>query len=680
MSKLDYINIDIGTDSVRRMSNGNTLPLIALPHSMHGVTLESQVNSERIENWFYSPHAKFIEGIRISHQPSPWIMDYGHFSFLPFTKDIYLSRDQRCTSIKKEVFKPDELSLYLPRYQIQLDLVPTKNGFKSIVSSKGEDEVKILFDLGNSQSSYEYGDDWLSFTVTNMENYSNPLYKKMRKHFYFRFDKKIKKVLSFINDIENDEQEGENQKLVISFDSQDVTVGMAASFITKDQAVVTYDAQISGKSYDQLHNAAISAWEQHLNVIEVEASVAEKNVFYSNLYRTLLFPHDLTEIDKSGNEVYFDFNNMEKKSGQMIADNGFWDTYKTTMPLLSLFYPKFYKKIIKSILNTYRNSGWLPRWMAPFEVGCMPSTLVDSVVIEALLKGFVDKEDKQMLCEAVLKNAEVTSRNELYGREHLIEYIEKGYIPYNNSIHSVSTTLDYCYTDYCVSKMMNYFKNDSSEYEIRAKNYKKLFNPENMFFVAKDNKGKFRDNFSPFDWGRDYCESSAWQNNFSVIHDLKGLEELFGGKAQMLTRLDTIFDQDSNYNLGRYDLQIHEQLEMGVLDLGQFAISNQPSFHLPYIYFYLQEYKQMMMRLKDTFKVFTDKADGFPGDEDNGSLSSWYILSSIGLYPLKPVDKEYLYFPSKFKRVELKIGDKYLEKSDKDGFKTVNFEQLKEDM
>lgn len=675
MSKLSYVNIEIGTDSDRRMSNGNLLPNVALPFAMHGYTLESKVSSED-PTWFYSPYAKYCEGIRVTQQPSPWIMDYGFISMLPFTKEDVTTRQMRYSAITKKNFAPDEMEIEFHRYMTNFKLSPTKNGFKALVKNSWDEKTKLLIDLGEGTSKIAIHENEINLEVSNFQNDSNPLHKQFKKFYNLVFSNEISTYRIFDNHEQIVGNVGNNLVLILEFNKSAIEVSASASYIDNEQAKQTNVTEVLNYSYEEIKTMAQAAWDDKLNLIDIEDSEENKKVFYSNMYRAFLFPHNITEINKNGEEVYKDFHNDDVKHGFMISDIGFWDAYKTSFPLYSILVPDYFKKMVGSLISTYKNTGWLPRWLAPFEVGCMPSTLTDSVICEAITKRLIDDEDIETAIEALIKNAETNSNNELFGREAIEEYKQLGYLSFSGKDHCVSSTLDYAYTDHVLSVAFNQLSDFelSQKYEERSMNYKKIFNPENHFFVAKDIEGKFREDFSPYDWGWDYCEAAAWQNSFTALHDISGLIELYGSRENAIKRLDDIFTQYPAYNVGRYEEEIHEQLEMGVVKLGQFAISNQPSFHLPHIYHVLGEYESFSYWMNKTFDVFNAECDGYPGDEDNGSMSSWYILNTIGIYSLDPVSGEFLQFPSKYKNVKLNLKDSCIYTlSMENEYKTVNY-------
>ena len=226
-----------------------------------------------------------------------------------------------------------------------------------------------------------------------------------------------------------------------------------------------------------------------------------------------------------------------------------------------------------------------------------------------------------------------------------MSYLKLGYVPFDEQRESVNLTLDAAYGDFCIAQIAAVLDHPEieKEYRERAKNYRTLFDPETGFMRPRDSQGNFRPDFSPFSWGRDYTEASAWQTSTFVPHDIEGLAQLHGGVEKLVKKLDDIFNTPPIYEVGGYGSEIHEMSEMAAVNFGQCAISNQPSFHIPYMYAALGKVEKTNYWVKKICdELFTSDADGFPGDEDNGTMAAWYIFSCLGLYPLCPGKPEYI--------------------------------------
>ena len=632
MNKLKYVNIDVGTDSAYRQSSGNTLPQVQYPFGRQGFVM--QTDGEK-GGWFYNPNARYTEGIRVSNQPSPWLGDYGHIVMLPMSGKTFVNNSGRHSSIRNKKQSPSEISFKLMRYNIDFNLTPSFSGASMNIKYNRDDSKKFLVQGFHGLSEVKVDGDKLYFrTDTCVKN----LYSKnFEKFYFFKFSDTITSHEVFEGNNKIIEEFGNNLSVVVEFLSNNVNVKMATSSISFDQAECNYESELENITHEQVQKVTESKWEELLSTVEVTEN---HEVFYSNLYRCFLFPRSLHEFNKESLPIHRSFFTNTVEKGEMYTDTGFWDTYRTTLPLLRVIVPNIYKEITNSLVVFYNETGWLPRWVAPYERGIMPSTLTDSVVAEAIVHDFIREDLIEDALASLKKDAYQVSKIDLNGRKAIKEYMEYGYIPHDISHESVSMTLDNNYCDYAIYQAFKHLGREEEVSDLlgRSQNYKMLFNPTTKFMERKNSKGEFDESFNPSEWGLDFCESSAWQNNFTVFHDINGLIELFGGVTEAEKRLDEIFETTPEYFVGRYGFEIHEMIELAIIENGHFAISNQPSFHLPIVYSYLGREEKLLEKLKYTHQYFTSKGDGYPGDEDNGSMAAWFVLTTIGMYPFCPVD------------------------------------------
>ena len=659
MSKLNYVNVEIGTDSSYRESNGNTLPLVQVPFGMQAYTIQTDGDKG---GWFYNPRVNYAEGIRITNQPSPWLGDYGQVIMMPQSNKAYIDNGGRHSSVKNKVLNPNYINLHFSRYQTNMELTPTTRGAKIKVSYEKEntDNLFLIKCYQNEGTISVEGNTVkvISKSIPNVQYSEN-----FRKFHIFEFDCKIVEYQLYCNNDKTDKNTCEEISIVVKLEKDQVCINQASSYISFHQAESNLLRELKNRTFQDIKDESEKLWTNALTTIEIDDTEEKKRIFYSNLYRCFLYPHVMHELDENNNPVHYSFYLKEVQQGVMYTDNGFWDTYRTTFPLLRNLVPDTYKEIIKSLLNSYQQSGWLPRWMAPFERGIMPSTLTDSVIAEAIVCDMIEKEDIKIAIEALLKDGEGFSDNELHGRRYLKEYIEYGYIPLECGHETVSMTLDNAYSDYAIYLALDKVGNSkASEYLNRSKNYQNLFNKDTLFLERRSKNGDFDQTFDPKEWGIDFCESSGWSNNFTAVHDINGFKSLFKNEDAFLNRLGEVFSVTPHYEVGRYNFEIHEMTEVAKCNLGYFGISNQPSFHLPFIFAAIDREERTAEILKETQKYFTAKNDGFPGDEDNGSLSAWYVFSQIGKYPLIPASGEFVSFPVLAKDVKFKNKDAFFEK------------------
>lgn len=285
----------------------------------------------------------------------------------------------------------------------------------------------------------------------------------------------------------------------------------------------------------------------------------------------------------------------------------------------------------------------------------MPSTLIDGVIAEACAHGIGDRELHNVALLGMLHHANNESDDRRYGRNGVLAYKKYGYVPKDMQKESVNLTLDAAYGDWCIATVAKSLGYDKiyDEYIIRSKNYANIFDSVSGFMRGRGSDGTMSECFDPYIWGGDYTEGSAWQNSFFVPHDLDGLCALYGGRDALISKLDELFDAPPTYRVHGYGGEIHEMTEMAAVDFGQCAISNQPSFHIPYLYGALGCTDKCAVIVKKMCKELFSHKTGFPGDEDNGSMAAWYIFSCLGIYPLCPGSKEYVHIPPLFDKIKI---------------------------
>ena len=400
------------------------------------------------------------------------------------------------------------------------------------------------------------------------------------------------------------------------------------------------------EDFEKTQKIATQVWENYISRIEIETENEEqKRIFYSCMYRAFLFPHMAYELDECGKEIHYSPFLGEVKNGARYTDYGFWDTYRTSIPFFAIAAREELEKMLEGFASDYEESGYLPRWTSLGEIGCMPSTLIDGAIAEAVARKIGSQElHKRLLC-GMLHHATVPSQIERYGRKCLGEYLKYGYVPYDSAHESVNLTLDFAYGDWCIGTVAESLgkKDLAKEYFCRADNWKNLYDSKRGLFLAKDKSGNVRADFDPFVWGYDYTESGAYQNAFGTPHALDKIAFILGGNDKACEKLDEIFNTPPRFKHGRYGCEIHEMTEMAKAPegLGQCAISNQPSFSLPFLYaYYGQREKSDFYIKKIATECFTP--DSYPGDEDNGSMSAWYIFATIGKFPVCPGNAHYI--------------------------------------
>ncbi len=661
MKYLPFVNIKQGTASQRRFSNGNTLPLTALPHAL--AAFAPQTDGGR-ESWFYHPADRSFEGIRLTHQPSPWMGDFSYLCFMPESDGVFVSPDARWSGFRPEDARlnPHYLKINLLRYGAAISLAPTDTG--AVMRVEYDDTVAVpRFAITPPQFDGEINIDIENRLISGYTTSKNGRpQREFKCYFVFKFSCAISDP--YVTDgqkaFSGTEFSGVAAGANVALAEKNATVSMAISYVNERQALLNLSRDAAGFDFDAAKAHAEEEWESVLQKIEVSGDKEKMKTFYSCLYRAFLYPTKFYEIDDLGNRLHVNPENGEIEGGVMYTNNGFWDTFRTVYPLYSLIAPEKCTEIIQGYLNFFDDTGYLPRWPSPSESGGMPGTLIEAVLGDAVVKGLLDKKDSRRALNAMLKNAEVQSDKNAQGRKCVAEYGKIGYVPYDKCWESVNETLDCAYGDYCIAAVAEKLAETeiARKYYTRSKNYSKLFDKDSGFMRARDSKGNFRNEpFDCFAWGRDYTEGSAWQTSVSVQHDMNGLAELYGGNEKYVEFIDKLFAAPPRYSIGGYGGEIHEMTEMAAADFGQCAISNQPSFHIPYIYAelgYPEKSKAAVKYIVD--KAFSSADDGFPGDEDNGTMAAWYIFSTMGFYPFCPSRDDYLVTAPLFDKIILHAG------------------------
>ena len=350
--------------------------------------------------------------------------------------------------------------------------------------------------------------------------------------------------------------------------------------------------------------------------------------------------------------------NGEVRPGYMFTDTGFWDTFRSLFPLLNLIYPSMNEKMQEGLVNTYKESGFLPEWASPGHRDCMVGNNSASVVADAYIKG-LQGYDIELLWEALKHGANNHLKGTASGRVAFEAYNRLGYVPNNIGVgQNVARTLEYAYNDWCIYTLGKKLGKPNSEIEIykqRSLNYKNVYNPSEKLMVGKDDRGKFNPHFSATDWSGDFCEGNSWHWSFCVFHDPQGLIDLMGGNEAFNHMMDSVFVIPSYLGIKSRGV-IHEMREMQVMNMGQYAHGNQPIQHMVYLYNYSGEPWKAQYRVRDIMeKLYSATPDGYCGDEDNGQTSAWYIFSALGFYPVCPGTDQYIIGTPLFKKAKLHL-------------------------
>ena len=659
MDCVDYVNPLVGTESKFELSTGNTYPAIAMPW---GMNFWMPQTGKMGDGWAYVYWHDKIRGFKQTHQPSPWINDYGQFSIMPQTGNPEFDQDKRASwfSHKSEIAKPHYYRAYLADYDIVAELAPTERACAMRFTFPETDKANIIvdaFDRGSHVQVIPEKRMIVGYTTRN----SGGVPENFRNYFVVVFDKPFTYKATVTNgNVEADKLQATENHVgaIVGFNTQrgeQVNVQVASSFISPEQALLNLK-ELEGDGFEEVKERGRKAWNEILGRIEVEDdNIDHLRTFYSCLYRAVLFPRSFYEKDASGNVVHYSPYNGQVLPGYMFTDTGFWDTFRCLFPFLNMMYPSMNDKMQEGLVNAYLESGFLPEWASPGHRGCMVGNNSASIVADAYVKGRRGY-DIDKLWEAVLHGANsVHPKVSSTGRAGYELYNRLGYVPCDELSQSVARTLEYAYDDWCIytlGKALGRPESEIAVYAERARNYRNVFDPSIRLMRGKDSKGNFESPFNPTDWGRSFTEGDTWHWTWCVFHDPQGLIDLMGGKDSFNQMMDSTFIVPPVAK----DRMIQEEREMQIMNMGQYAHGNQPIQHMIYLYNYSGQPWKAQYWLREVMdKLYAATPDGYCGDEDNGQTSAWYVFSALGFYPVCPGTNQYVIGTPYFDKVTLHL-------------------------
>ena len=648
---IDYVSTLVGTQSKHSLSTGNTYPAIALPWGMNFWTPQT---GKMGDGWAYTYDADKIRGFKQTHQPSPWMNDYGQFSIMPMTGKPVFNEDERASwfSHKTETAKPHYYKVYLADYDVVTEISPTERAamFRFTFPQNEKSFVAIdAFDRGSYVTVVPEENKIIGYTTRN----TGGVPENFRNYFVIFFDKPFSyKSVVADGELKNNVLEAKTNHAgaIIGFSTkrgEQVHARVASSFISYEQAELNLK-ELGNRSFDQIKEDGEKRWNEILGKVEVETTnIDQLRTFYSSLYRSVLFPRSFFEYDKAGNIMHYSPYNGKVLPGYMFTDTGFWDTFRGLFPLLNLLYPEMNRKMQEGLINAYKESGFFPEWASPGHRPIMVGNNSASVLTDAYLQGNKVKEP-DVLWEGIVKTANsVHPRVSSTGRLGYEYYNRLGYVPCDVDIReNAARTLEYAYDDWCIYQLGKAMGKPEKEIEVYAKrsqNYRNLFNKKYNLMVGKKENGEFSEPFSPFKWGGDFTEGNSLHYTWSVFHDPQGLIDLMGGKNTFNQMLDTVFSLPPIFDDSYYGSTIHEIREMQIMNMGNYAHGNQPIQHMIYLYNYSGVPWKAQYHVRQVMdKMYTPAPDGYCGDEDNGQTSAWYVFSALGFYPVCPGSGQYV--------------------------------------
>lgn len=663
---VEWINPLMGTDSKPSLSNGNTYPAIAVPWGMNFWLPQTGMMGN---GWAYTYSADRIRGFKQTHQPSPWMNDYGQFAIMPVTGKLRFNQNDRASwfSHKAEVVKPYYYSVYLADADVITEITPTERAAQFRFTYPETDSAYLVvdaFDRGSYIRIIPSEKKIIGYTTRN----SGGVPDNFKNYFVIQLDKAFTLSMGWHDSTlvkDSIEITAKHAGAIIGFKTkrgEKINVKVASSFISHEQAQLNLDKEVGKDQFDVTKQKAKAAWNKQLSKLSVEGGTIEQTkTFYSCLYRTLQFPQKHYEYNAAGEIVHYSPYNGQTLPGYMFAGTGFWDTFRALYPFLNFVYPSINKEMQEGLANDFKEGGFLPEWSSPGFRSVMVGNNSASVVADAYIKG-VRGQNMDLLWEALVKGANNEGPLTAVGRAGVKYYNELGYVPYDVKINeNAARTLEYAYDDFTIWQLAKALKRPQADidlYEKRSQNYRNLFDPETKLMRGKNQDGKFQSPFNPFKWGDAFTEGNSWHYSWSVFHDIEGLKKLMGGNEMFIKMLDSVFNMPPVFDESYYRGVIHEIREMQIMNMGQYAHGNQPIQHMIYLYNYAgQPWKTQYWIREVMERLYKPTPDGYCGDEDNGQTSAWYVFSAMGFYPVCPGTTQYVMGTPLFKKITVTLDN-----------------------
>ncbi|TPG15187.1 glycoside hydrolase family 92 protein [Sphingomonas koreensis] len=669
-ASVDLVNPLMGTDSDYTLSYGNTYPMVSVPWGMNSWT---PVTGKMGDGWAYTYAAHKINGIKQTHQPSPWMNDYAAFALFAETGPLKLKPEDRASwySHKAEVAHPYDYKVYLADYDVTAEMAPTARAAQFEFTFPKSDDAHILID-GQDGGSMVKIDPAKRRITGYVRNNHGGVPDNFRNYWVAQFDHDFTVSRTWDDNWQlsaETTREGGHVGAVVSFKTtagEKIHVKVASSFISPEQAETNLDREIGKDSFAATEAKAKQAWQTKLDRIKVsDPNLDTLRTFYSAFYRMLQFPRMFYETDAGGKTVHYSPYDGKVHDGFMYTDNGFWDTWRAVFPFFALMYPERDSEMMQGLVNAYKEGGWLPEWASPGYRDVMVGSNADTIIADAYING-VRGFDVNTLYEAMVKDATTSAGRptdkkgnviSAVGREGVEYYNKLGYVPYDVGINeNAARTLEYATADFSISQLAKALgkTDDAKFYAEHAQNYRKLFDPESGWMRGHNRDGSWETPFNPYKWGDAFTEGNALHYSFSAMQDEQGLIDLMGGREKYVAKLDSVFSTPPIFDDSYYGQVIHEIREMQIVDMGQYAHGNQPIQHMIYLYDWAGAPWKAQFHARDVMnKLYSATPDGYPGDEDNGQTSAWYVFSALGFYPVTPSSGEYAIGSPLFRTVTL---------------------------
>ena len=631
---IGYTNPMIGTDFT-----GNTYPGAQVPFGMVQLSPDNGLPGwDRISGYYYPDST--IAGFSHTHLSGTGAGDLYDISFMPVTNPyktgaeplgIYSSFSHNDESASAGYYR-----VLLKDYNINVELTATERcGIQRYTFP--EAESSIFLNLKKAMNWDFTADSHIEVVDScTIRGYRHSWGWSPKQYIYFqtRFSRPFDAFQLDTTAITTKDKGRIGTAAVARFDfktkqNEEILVTTALSGTSMEAAARNLEAEAPKDDFDFYMMQAQENWTKELAKIEVTSDDADKKtIFYTAMYHAMLAPTIYSDVDGS----YFgpDGQVHQAEGWTNYSTFSLWDTYRASHPLFTYLQPERVSDMIQCFLHFYEQNGALPLWnLYGWETDMMIGYHAVPVIVDAYLKGIGDFDPVKAL------EACVTTANRDDYRS-IGFYKEKGYVASDHENWSMSKTMEYAYDDYCIARMAEAMgeKEIADEFYRRSQNYRNVFNPETSFMQPRDSKGNFIPNYDPEAYIEDICESNGWQYYWSVAHDIDGLIELTGGEARFAERLDSMFTYETT---DKSKLPI---FSTGMI--GQYAHGNEPGHHVIYLYNRVkQPWKTQQYAAQVMHTLYKNTPDGICGNEDCGQMSSWYVFSAMGFYPVDPISGQY---------------------------------------
>jgi predicted alpha-1,2-mannosidase len=637
---ISYVNPFIGTGG-----HGHTYPGATMPFGMMQLSPDT-----RLEGWDgcsgYHYSDNYIYGFSHTHLSGTGVSDYGDILLMPtntinFNNGADGKKGYRAHfSHDNELASPGYYKVKLDTTNIEVELTVTpRAGMHKYQYPSSESQIVIL-DLIHRDKVLDAKIEKISNKEIQGYRFSDAWATDQRLYYY------IKTSHSFNDMLQSPPVQGMPgaRKIALTFinpNNEPIYVSIGISAVDEEGARKNLEEEIGEKSFEQIKKEAEDLWENQLEKIVIESTnIDYKTNFYTALYHTMIAPNLYHDVD--GRYRGMDLKIHQTTDFDYYTVFSLWDTYRAAHPLYTIIEQERTNDFINTFLAKYDEGGIMPIWdLSANYTDCMIGYHAVPVIADAYLKG-IRGYDTEKAFEAMKHSA-------FQDKLGLKSYKKVGFVPMEDESESVSKTLEYAYDDWTIAQMAKAMnkENDYTLFSKRAQYYKNVYDPTSQFM-----RGRFRNTwfapFDPYEVNFNYTEANAWQYSLYAPQDISGLMNLMGGKSVLENRLDNMFTANMETS-GRNQIDI-----TGLI--GQYAHGNEPSHHMAYLYNFVNKpYKTQEKVYQILTELYKNAPDGVSGNEDCGQMSAWYVLSSLGFYPVTPGSNEYIIGTPLFEKATINL-------------------------